>query len=148
MIQSINRHKSQRKLNSPYKPTALSNFGKFGVPRPVTGSQPAEAGNPFVPQPGLSPVVTSLRADAPVEYRKGLRKPKGDFPAATRRSLRRAMTLAKTGLEQLVPSTVPDSPSTMISRSTPWAETSGKARPDALNKPWLVEPSWFCQATI
>ena len=50
-----------------YKPTALNNFGKLGVPRPVTGSQPVAAGKPLVLQPGLLPVVTSFKAEAPVE---------------------------------------------------------------------------------
>jgi hypothetical protein len=35
--------------------------GKFGDPRPVTGSQPTAALNPFVPQPGLLPEVISFR---------------------------------------------------------------------------------------
>ena len=102
-----------------YSPTALNNFGKFGVPRPVTGSQPATAGNPFVLHPGLSPVVTSFNADAPVEYKNGLRKPSGDLPAAINWSFNSAMTLAKIGLAQLVPSTVPNWPPTTISTSTP-----------------------------
>lgn len=89
------------------------------MPRPVTGSQPVVAGNPFVPHPGLSPVVTSLRADAPVEYKNGLRKPSVGLPAEINRSLSRAITLAKIGLEQLVPSTVPNVPLTTISTSTP-----------------------------
>ena len=102
-----------------YSPTALNNFGKFGVPRPVTGSQPVVAGNPVVLHPGLSPVVTSFNADAPVEYKNGLRKPRGDLPAAISRSFSSAMTLAKIGLEQLVPLTVMNSPSTTISTLMP-----------------------------
>ena len=52
---------------------------------PVTGSQPAEASNPLVLQPGLLPEVTSLKMDG-FWYRKGLRKPRGDLPAAMRAS--------------------------------------------------------------
>lgn len=48
-----------------YKPTAVLSLAKLGVPRPVTGSQPAFAGNPLVLHPGLLPVVISLRAAAP-----------------------------------------------------------------------------------
>lgn len=35
----------------------------MGVPRPVRGSQPAFAGKPFVPHPGLSPanITVSIR---------------------------------------------------------------------------------------
>ena len=36
-------------------------FGKLGVPRPLTGSQPAAALNPPVPQPGFEPFVMSLK---------------------------------------------------------------------------------------
>lgn len=43
------------------KKTSLS-FWKFGVPSPVTGSQPGVALNPLVPQPGLLPMVISLNA--------------------------------------------------------------------------------------
>lgn len=39
-----------------------NNFGKFGVPRPVTGSHPFTALNPFVPHPGFVPFVMSLNA--------------------------------------------------------------------------------------
>lgn len=39
-----------------------SSLGKFGVPRPVTGSQPGFARNPCVPQLGFEPFVMSLNA--------------------------------------------------------------------------------------
>lgn len=38
---------------------------KFGVPSPVTGSQPLIALNPPVPQPGLEPVVISFIPSCP-----------------------------------------------------------------------------------
>lgn len=86
--------------------------------------------------------MTSFRAAAPAaEYKNGLRKPSGDFPAAMRRSLSNAITLAKIGLAQLVPATVPVSPPTVISTFSPWADTSGNARPERLNFPLFVEPS-------
>ena len=102
---------------------------------------PVVAGKPLVLQPGLSPVVMSLRAEAPVEYKKGLRNPRGDLPAATSRSLIRAMTLAKIGLAQLVPATSSPSWSTTISTFSPWALTSGYARPEVLKRPLFVLPS-------
>lgn len=34
---------------------------KLGVPKPVTGSQPGDAGKPSVPHPGLLPFVMSLK---------------------------------------------------------------------------------------
>ena len=60
-----------------------------------------------------------MSAEAPVEYRKGLRKPRGDFPAAINWSFSSAMTLAKIGLEQLVPATRKPSWSTPISTFSP-----------------------------
>ena len=39
-------------------------FGKFGVPKPVIGSQPGAAGKPTVPQPAFVPFVISLKASA------------------------------------------------------------------------------------
>ena len=74
------------RLISPtlYNPTAAFNFAKLGVPSPVTGSQPAFAGNPFVLQPGLLPVVTSFNAALPAaEYKNGFKNPSGLLPAAT-----------------------------------------------------------------
>ena len=53
-------------------------FPKFGVPTPVTASQPCVALNPGVPHPGLLPVVMSLNASgatAWMAYTSGLRKP-------------------------------------------------------------------------
>ena len=38
--------KKQKTLKDPHNPTAASNFSKFGVPNPVNGSQPGNAGNP------------------------------------------------------------------------------------------------------
>ena len=77
---------------------------------------------PVVPHPGLFPVVMSFSAtdfDTAFPYKNGLRKPRGDLPAAISRSFSSAMTLAKIGLEQLVPLTVMNSPSTTISTLTP-----------------------------
>jgi len=42
---------------------ASKSFGKFGVPNPVTGSHPTTASKPLVPQPGLEPIVMSLKAE-------------------------------------------------------------------------------------
>ena len=95
----------------------------------------------MVLQPGLLPVVMSLSAAAPVEYKKGLRKPSEGLPAAASSSLRSAMILAKMGEEHDVPATVPAEPPTMISTFSPCAETSGNARPLVLNLPELVLPS-------
>jgi hypothetical protein len=48
----------------PYLSSSHSarSFGKFGVPKPVTGSKPFAAANPDVPHPGFVPVVMSLKA--------------------------------------------------------------------------------------
>lgn len=66
-----------RRSNSPT--AGCANYGrarkrakrrsKFGVPKPVSGSQPGAAGKPCVPQPGFVPFVTSLKAWANIgEY--------------------------------------------------------------------------------
>lgn len=60
----------------------------------------------MVPQPGLLPVVISVKVDPAMEYKNGFRKPRGDFPAPTSWSFMREMILAKMGLEQLVPATI------------------------------------------
>lgn len=86
-----------------------------------------------------SPLVISWNALG-LAYKKGFKKPRGLFPALRRASLMREITLAKIGLEQLVPSTSSAEPSTTISRLTPIAATSGKPRPDALYFPLLVVP--------
>lgn len=85
------------------------------------------------------PLVISLNADG-LAYKKGFKKPRGLFPSLMSASLMVEMTLAKIGLEQLVPSTPSNWPSTTISRLVPIAATSGKARPETLNLPLLVEP--------
>ena len=138
----------------------LTNLSKSGVPNPVTciplyqrrprkkgspkppltGSHPASAGNPSVPQPGLLPDVTSLSAPAPVEYRNGFMKPIAGFPAAMRRSLRSAATLAKSGVLALVPDTGLTAPPMFTWYATPCAATSGYARPAAVNRPAFVSP--------
>jgi hypothetical protein len=106
----------------------------------VTGSHPDMVAKPFVLQPVLWPLVMSFSADAPVEYRNGLRNPSGLLPAAIRRSLRREMTEAKMGEEQLVPATSSVLPPTTISTFWPCAATSGKPRPVRLKRPLLVLP--------
>ena len=73
------------------------------------------AENPLEKQPEFEPLVTSLSAALPVEYRNGLRKPSGLLPAARSRSLRSATTEAKVGLAQLVPETASVRPSTTTS---------------------------------
>ena len=39
-----------------------NSLGKLGVPRPVTGSHPSVALKPLVPQPGLEPILISVKA--------------------------------------------------------------------------------------
>ena len=77
--------------------------------------------------------MISFSALAPVEYKNGFRKPSTGFPDAMRRSFSSETTLAKMGLEQLVPLMSCSSPSSTIVQSTPAAATSGKPLPDALN---------------
>jgi len=103
---------------------AAKSDANFGVPRPVTGSQPVLAAKPFVLQPVLWPRVTSLNAVG-LAYRKGFKNPSEGLPAAMSRSLIKPMTLAKVGEEQDVPSTPPVWPPSTIWKSTPWVETSG-----------------------
>jgi hypothetical protein len=57
---------------------------KSGVPKPVTGSHPARALNPFVEHPGFCPLVISLKAVVRFEYRSGLRKPSVGLPSEMR----------------------------------------------------------------
>ncbi len=88
------------------------------------------------------PVVMSLSAAAPAaEYRNGLRNPSAGCPTDKSWSLSNAITLAKIGLEQLVPETTSISLSTTISTFSACADTSGNARPDVLNFPAFVVPS-------
>ena len=72
-------------------------FGKFGVPKPVNGSQPSTAWNPLVLQPGLLPFLMSLRTSG-CAYSAGLMKPTGVLPAARRSSLMRFTIDAKMGV--------------------------------------------------
>ena len=44
-----------------FKPNSLTIFGKFGVPNPVTPSQPTAASNPFTPHPAADPDRMSLK---------------------------------------------------------------------------------------
>jgi hypothetical protein len=83
--------------------------------------------------------VTSWNAPG-FAYQNGLRNPSGLLPVETSASLMSAMTRAEIGLEQLVPSIVPNSPSRTISRFSPIADTSGYARPDVLSFPLCVDP--------
>ena len=61
--QSADRTVNKLKINRRYQgrqvqaqsPTAVRSLAKLGVPRPVTGSQPAPAGKPLVLQPGFEP---------------------------------------------------------------------------------------------
>ena len=96
-----------------------------------------------MPQPGLLPDVMSLSAAAPCEYSMGFKKPRGLLPAFRSASLRSATTDANVGLDALVPSTPWSWPATSMANCTPWVATSGKARPEALKRPWLVLPSVF-----
>ena len=86
-------------------------FGKFGVPRPVTGSQPVTAEKPGVPQPGFLPLVMSLSKPG-LAYKVGLMKPMGPLPMANLPSLMRVRMLPTTGAEAEVPYTVEKAPST------------------------------------
>jgi hypothetical protein len=77
----------------------------------------------------------SVNVDEAVEYRNGLRNPKTGFPAATRRSLIRAMIDAKVGADALVPPSRNTCPSTTISKFHPCVATSGYPRPVLLKIP-------------
>jgi hypothetical protein len=77
-------------------------FGKFGVPRPVTGSQPGTAENPLVLHPGFVPFVISLNIDG-FAYNDGFRKPMGFFPTASLSSFKRLITAPKIGALADVP---------------------------------------------
>ncbi len=94
-------------------------------------------------QPGLLPVVMSLSADAPVEYRNGFKNPSGGLPAAASSSLSSEITLAKIGDEHDVPATSPNWPPSTISTFWPCAAMSGNARPPVTNLPRLVVPRAF-----
>jgi hypothetical protein len=72
---------------------------------------------------------------------KGFKKPITGFPAAINLSFKSATTLAKIGLEQLVPSSSACLPFTQIGIFSPCALTSGVALPDALYIPLYVDPS-------
>ena len=98
-----------------------------------------------MPQPGLLPDVMSLSAAAPFEYRSGLRKPSGAWPALRRASLRSATTLANVGLDALVPVSA-NGPCASILKKSARAEMSGNARPDALYRPAFSVPCAASQA--
>lgn len=97
---------------------------KFGVPRPVTGSQPVPAEKPFVPQPGLLPETISFKAEG-LAYNNGLRNPRVVPFVAKEKSLRSAMTPEKVGAAQDVPSTDSTLPETTTWNPWPCAATSG-----------------------
>lgn len=77
-----------------------SSFWKRGVPRPVTGSQPAAAWNPGVPQPYRhelhQPIVLPLHAHDEWGGREGVRAPTGLDP--TSMSLKASGCSYRTGL--------------------------------------------------
>lgn len=79
-----------------------NNLGKFGVPSPVTGSQPVVAVNPGVPHPWLPPLVISFSVHG-FAYSVGLMKPTLPLPTAKRASLIRVMIEPTTGAEAEVP---------------------------------------------
>lgn len=101
---------------------------KFGVPNPVTGSQPTVAFHeaylmcppfgirmPFCKstpvQPREPPSVMSFSAlPAAQLYSQGLMKPIDGFPARKRASFMRAITAAKTGAAAEVPPAGPAVP--------------------------------------
>lgn len=85
--------------------------------------------------------MISFSADAPCEYRSGFRNPSEGSPASSRLSFRSATTLANVGVDALVPSTNPNWPEMRVMKSTDWADTSGKPRPEVLKSPALVLPS-------
>ena len=84
-------------------------------------------------QPGLFPLVTSVNADAPVEYKNGFKNPSGFLPCAASWSLSNEKMLADIGVEQLVPATRPNSCWNAMIKFSPCAEMSGNARPCGLN---------------
>lgn len=105
----------------------------------LTGSQPVVAEKPFVLQPGLSPLVISLRAPG-FAYNQGLSQPSRLLPALKSSSFRRETMLAKMGLAQLVPPTRYKLPLQAMITSSACAATSGKPRPLGLYKPLYVLP--------
>ena len=92
-----------------YFSAAISSLSKRGVPKPVAGSHPLVALNPYLrgspPRPmALVPNVTSVNASA-FWYRKGFRNPMGALPCCIRASFKRATMPAKAGVEADVPPT-------------------------------------------
>ena len=98
--------------------------GKFGVPRPVRGSQPVVAKKPEVPQPELLPTVISWKLPG-WAYSVGLTKPTVFLPALILSSLILVRIDAKTGVAAEVPPIKVSSPSRTMTTLSPTAETSG-----------------------
>lgn len=59
--------------------------------------------NPFVPHPGLLPLVMSFRPAMPTVYKSGFKKPRGRLLVLMRASLSSAMNPANAGDEAEVP---------------------------------------------
>ena len=59
--------------------------------------------NPVVPQPWLLPIVMSLKPKVPLEYKRGFKKPRGDFLAWKRASFKRDTNPANAGDDAEVP---------------------------------------------
>ena len=111
------------------------NFGKSGVPSPVTGSHPttAEKPDPFTwLHPELFPPMISVNAPKPLLYNQGFKNPNTGSLCAIRSLLSSATIAAKAGAEALVPETSSSLPCKKVWKETPCAETSGYARPVVL----------------
>lgn len=99
--------------------------------------------NPGVPQPGLFPVVMSLKPLTPFLYRKGFRKPSDGCPLARRASFRRATKPANAGEEADVPPINTGRPERMIRKRLDCAATSGMAYTTSLSAGKVLHWAWM-----
>jgi len=81
--------------------------------------------NPVVPQPWLLPIVMSLKPEIPLEYKRGFKKPRGDFLAWKRASFKRDTNPANAGDDAEVPPMRTGRPLNQIRKRSDWAATSG-----------------------
>mmetsp|Transcript_1978 Transcript_1978/g.7623 ORF Transcript_1978/g.7623 Transcript_1978/m.7623 type:complete len:210 (-) Transcript_1978:1154-1783(-) len=109
-------------------PSAYSSIlSNLGVPRPVTGSQPAAAVKPSQHSYGFEPPRMSVNMSG-CAYKKGLMKPMGGRSAASNCALREAMRPAIMGEEHDVPPMPWSRPPMTTWTFSPIAEMSGYAR--------------------
>lgn len=108
-----------------HKTSTFKIDGKYGVPNPVTASQPSVAGNPLVLHPAELPFVISVNALCPTEYSHGFMKPNGGRPAASNASLANPRTPAQMGVDPDVPTSPTVLPFHIVGNSCPTHEMSG-----------------------